>query len=284
MLLPAAAFFVLFALGPMLAAFALSFLEWDGIATPQWIGLGNWARAFSDSLTLHSIVLTVQVIALSWLVQTPLSLLLGVYLAGRQRHRSVFGVFYFLPLLFSAVAIGLIWQSILSPEGALNTFLGVVGLSSVAKPWLGSTSTALYASIAVIAWMFIPFHTLLYQAGARQVPQVLYEAASIDGAGSIRQFFTVTLPQLKYTVITSTILIVNGSLTFFDVIFVMTGGGPANATRILPLHMYTTAFQETEIGYGSTVAVILIVFGLVTSLALLKVSGFTKMESQAEGL
>ncbi len=154
----------------------------------------------------------------------------------------------------------------------------------LAKNWLGNPDLALYAIIVVIAWQFIPFHTLLYQAGARQIPAVLYEAASIDGAGKIQQFFYVTLPQLKYTVISSTILILTGSLTYFDVIFVMTGGGPGYATRILPLQMYITAFQNTELGYGSALAVLLAVAGVALSLFLLWVTGFGRMESQAEGL
>jgi raffinose/stachyose/melibiose transport system permease protein len=285
MLVPAAVFFVVFALGPMIVAVFISMLSWDGISQPTWVGLGNWQRALSDPVTANAIFLTVQVMVLSWLIQTPISLLLGVFLAGHQRYRAVLGVFYFLPLLFSAVAIGLIWLYILEPNlGVLNTLLRSVGLSDLAENWLGDPRFALYAVIGVISWQFIPFHTLLYQAGTRQIPQVLYEAASIDGANKVQQFFYITLPQLKYTVVTSTILILTGSLTYFDVIFVMTGGGPGFATRILPLHMYITAFPETQIGYGSALAVILAVSGLILSLLLLRITRFTRMESQAEGL
>lgn len=285
MLLPAVAFFVVFALGPMIAAVYISLLDWNGISTPHWVGFGNWAKAFTDSVTLHSIFLTVQVMVLSWIVQTPISLLLGVFLAGRQRYRALLGVFYFLPLLFSAVAIGLIWaSSMLSANGALNSFLQAIGASSLTNDWLGNPNIALYAVIAVIAWQFIPFHTLLYQAGTRQIPQVLYEAARIDGAGTLQQFFYITLPQLKYTVVTSTILMLTGSLTYFDVIYVMTGGGPGYATRTLPLQMYITAFQDAQIGYGSAIAVILAVVGVLLSLIMIRLTGFGRMESQAEGL
>jgi raffinose/stachyose/melibiose transport system permease protein len=285
MLVPAIAFFLVFALGPLLAAVYISFLNWDGISAPSWVGLANWTRAFTDPVTLHSIFLTVQVMILSWAIQTPISLLLGVFLAGYQRYRAILGVFYFLPLLFSAVAIGLIWSSsILASDGALNTALRSIGLSSLAQNWLGEPGIALYAIIVVIAWQFIPFHTLLYQAGARQIPQVLYEAARIDGANARQRFFHITLPQLRYTIVTSTILILTGSLTYFDVIFVMTGGGPGFATRILPLQMYITAFQDAQLGYGSAIAVILAIAGVALSLFLLRITGFGRMESQAEGL
>jgi raffinose/stachyose/melibiose transport system permease protein len=285
MLVPAIAFFLAFALGPLLAAVYISFLNWDGISAPSWVGLANWTRAFTDPVTLHSIFLTVQVMVLSWLIQTPISLLLGVFLAGYQRYRAILGVFYFLPLLFSAVAIGLIWSSsILASDGALNAALRSIGLSSLTQNWLGDPGIALYAIIVVIAWQFIPFHTLLYQAGARQIPQVLYEAARIDGANARQRFFHITLPQLRYTIVTSTILILTGSLTYFDVIFVMTGGGPGFATRILPLQMYITAFQNAQLGYGSAIAVILAIAGVALSLFLLRITGFGRMESQAEGL
>ncbi|MQA84544.1 MAG: ABC transporter permease subunit [Streptosporangiales bacterium] len=284
LLAPAAAFFAAFALVPMIMAGVLSLYDWDGVSPAEYAGLGNWTEAFTDPVTARALLLTVQVMGLSWLIQTPISLLLGVYLAGRQRHRAVLGVLYFLPLLFSAVAVGLIWSSaILAPSGALNTALSSVGLSGLGRTWLGDTSLAVYAVIAVIAWQFIPFHTLLYQAGARQVPQVLYEAARIDGAGTLQQFFRITLPQLKYTIITSTVLILTGSLTYFDVVFVMTGGGPGYATRILPLHMYLSAFKETDFGYGSAIAVILATVGLTLSIVLLRVTGFSRMRSQQEG-
>ncbi|GAB3442949.1 sugar ABC transporter permease [Streptomonospora sediminis] len=281
--MPAVLFFTVFALAPLIAALCLSFVQWDGITPPQWSGLENWARAFTDPVTLDSIRLTLLVIVLSWLIQTPAAMLLGVFLAGYQRYRALLGVFYFLPLLFSAVAVGLIWQAILSPQGALNSLLRAVGADAITQPWLGNSSTAIYAVIIVIAWQFIPLHTLLYQAAVRQIPQQFYEAARIDGAGKVRQFFSITLPQLKYTIITSSILIVNGSITYFDIVFILTGGGPEGATRILPMHMYITAFQETQIGYGSAIAILLVVLGLAFSLALLRISGFSRMESQAEG-
>lgn len=285
LLVPAVAFYLVFALGPMAVAGYLSFLNWDGVSQATWAGLSNWGRLFADPLTGLSIWLTVKMVVLSWLVQTPISLLLGLFLAGRQRYRSILGVFYFFPLLFSAVAIGLIWIYILDPNfGALNTALSAIGASGLTKNWLGNPNIAFYTMVLVIAWMFIPFHTLLYQAGVRQIPEQLYEAAALDGAGTLAQFRHITLPQLKYTVVTSSILIVTGSATYFDLIFVMTGGGPGFATRILPLHMYITAFEELNVGYGSALAVLLAAIGLTMSLVLLKITGFSEMESQQEGL
>jgi len=282
---PALAFYLLFALVPMFIALYLSFTQWNGLSPAVWVGLRNWIALFSDSVTGHALLLTLEIMALSWIVQTPLSLLLGVFMAGLQRYRSVLSVFYFVPLLFSTVAIGLTWVSILDPNfGLLDTLLRTVGLSGLAKGWLGDPALAFYVVVALISWQFIPFHALLYLSGARQIPRELYEAADIDGADRLQKFFSITLPQLKYTFITSTTLILTGSLTYFDLIWVTTGGGPGYATRILPLQMYITAFPDESVGYGSVLAVVLAVFGILLSSILLRFTGFTRMSSQLEGL
>ncbi len=282
---PALIFYAMFALIPLFIALYLSFTQWNGLTQATWVGLQNWITLFSDSVTGHSLILTVEVMLLSWLIQTPLSLLLGVFMAGLQRYRAMLGVFYFLPLLFSTVAIGLTWESILDPNfGLLDILLKSIGLSSLAKGWLGDPNLAFPVLMVVIAWQFIPFHALLYLGGRRQIPKELYEAASIDGAGVIDNFFSITLPQLKYTIITSTTLIFTGSLTYFDLIWVTTQGGPGYATRVLPLQMYITAFPNQSVGYGSAIAVVLALFGIALSLLLLRFTGFTRMASQLEGL
>jgi raffinose/stachyose/melibiose transport system permease protein len=269
----------------MVIAVYLSFTQWNGLSPEVWVGGKNWIALFSDSVTGHALVLTFELMILSWIIQTPSSLLLGVFMAGRQRYRSVLGVFYFIPLLFSTVAIGLTWQSILDPNfGLLNTLLRTIDLSGLARGWFGDPNLAFYVIVALISWQFIPFHALLYMGGARQIPKEMYDAANIDGAGTVQQFFSITIPQLKYTIITSTILILTGSLTYFDLIWVTTGGGPGYATRILPLQMYITAFQSEAVGYGSVLAVLLAVVGIVLSFALLRFSGFARMSSQREGL
>jgi raffinose/stachyose/melibiose transport system permease protein len=282
---PALVFYLLFAIIPLFIALYLSFTDWNGLSEATWVGLKNWTALFSDSVTGHSLLLTIEVMLISWIVQTPLSLLIGVFMAGPQRYRSVLSTLYFIPLLFSAVAIGLTWISLLDPNfGLVDTLLKTIGLPWLAQGWLGNPKLAFFVVLAIICWQFIPFHSLLYLGGARQIPRELYEAARIDGAGPIENFFAITLPQLKYTIITSTTLILTGSLTSFDLFWVTTQGGPGYATRILPLQMYITAFPDEQIGYGSVIAIVLAVFGVILSVALLRFTGFTKMSSQLEGL
>jgi raffinose/stachyose/melibiose transport system permease protein len=137
--------------------------------------------------------------------------------------------------------------------------------------------------VFIVSWQFIPFHSLIYQGGVRQIPRSMYEAAEIDGAGRIRQFWSITLPQLKYTIIASSTLMVVGSLTFFDLIFVLTAGGPGDATRTLALGMYKTGFQANLMGPASAIAVILVLVGLALALLLRRIGGGGSSDSQMEG-
>jgi raffinose/stachyose/melibiose transport system permease protein len=281
MAVPALAFFVVFALAPMVLVVFLSLTRWDGLGSPSWAGFENWTRLATDPVTRNAVWLTVKVMIFSWLVQTPVSLLLGVFIAGKQRYRTLFAVIYFVPLLLSTAAIAITFKNLLDPNFGLST---AVQTPLFAKDWLGDPNLVLFTVVFVIAWQFVPFHTLLYQAGVRQIPRSIYEAAAIDGAGAVAQFFRITLPQLRYTIVTSSTLMLVGSLTYFDVIFILTGGGPGIATRLLPLHMYLSGFASSEMGYASAIAVVLVVAGLLLSLGLVRLSGFTRMESQQEGL
>jgi raffinose/stachyose/melibiose transport system permease protein len=280
LLAPALVFFGIFAIGPLLGVLVLSFMQWDGLGTPQWTGGENWVSVLENPVSRQAMVLTVQLTLLSYAVQFPLSLLLGVFMAGRQRYREFLSVLYFLPMLFSAAAIGIAFKALLDPNFGLSRAFDAALLR---QDWLGDGSLAFYVVVFVISWSFIPFHSLLYQAGVRQIPQSMYEAATIDGAGTVRQFFSITLPQLKYTIVTSSTLMLVGSLTYFDLVFALTGGGPGTATRILPLDMYLTGFRSNQMGEASVLAVILVAVGLTLALGLQRLTGAEKMESQAEG-
>lgn len=280
MAMPALVFFGIFGLVPLGGVVALSLVNWDGIGEMSWAGLANWATVLTEPATYHAIWLSIEFMVVCWLVQTPISLLLGVFLAGRSRYRAVLGVLYFVPMLLSAAAIAIAFKALLDPNFGMSLAFGIEALS---QDWLGDPDLALYVVIAVVAWQFIPFHTLLYQAGARQIPAALYEAATIDGAGTVRQFFHVTLPQLKYTFITSSTLMLVGSLTYFDLVFVLTGGGPGDATRMLPLHMYLTGFSGNDMGQGSVLAVLLVFTGLTLALGLSTLASLRK-GSRMEGM
>ncbi|MBI0071539.1 MULTISPECIES: carbohydrate ABC transporter permease [Bifidobacterium] len=279
--LPALLLFGLFAAIPLVGVVILSLTNWDGLGAVTWNGIGNWIRMLHDPLVLNGLKLTVILTVVSWLVQTPICILLGVFMAGKQRYRAFLSVFYFIPLLFSSTAVAIAFKNLLDPQFGLGKALGWKWL---AHNWLGDPNTALWTLIVVVSWCFIPLHSLLYQGAVRQIPQSLYEAAMLDGAGTVRQFFSITLPQIKYTFATDSTLMIVGSLTYFDLVYVMTAGGPGNATRILPLDMYLKGFKSYDMGGASVVGVVILVMGIAISLLLNKLSGSDKMESQMEGV
>ncbi|WP_439946314.1 carbohydrate ABC transporter permease [Streptomyces sp. BBFR109] len=271
--LPAVLFFGFFAVVPMALAFYLSFTKWNGLGDPQPAGLANWRKLLDDPRLTQSLTVTVLLTVVSWVFQTVVSLLLGVWAAGRQRNRAILSAVFFVPFLLSSTAISLLFYALLDPNFGL-----------VRGDTLGSTSGAFLAIVFVGGWQFIPFHTLIYQGGARQIPEVLYQAAAIDGAGRCRQFLSITLPQLRNTATTSGVLMIVGSLTYFETVLILTQGGPGTDTAILPYLMYEAGFKNYDFGYASAVASFLVVAATALSLLLVRLTGFGAMRSTREGM
>ncbi|GIE97234.1 carbohydrate ABC transporter permease [Paractinoplanes rishiriensis] len=280
MALPALIMFIAFGVIPLLGVLALSFTTWNGIGTIQPTGLTSWKALLADPGLPHAIWVTFEIMILSWLVQTPISILIGVFIAAHKRYRSLLAVLYFVPLLLSATAISITYKALLDPNFGIGSGFGIEWLN---QDWLGDSTLAMGVLVFVVSWQFIPFHSLIYQGAVRQIPHSLYEAAQIDGAGRVRQFFSITFPQLKYTIITSSTLMVVGSLTFFDLIYVLTAGGPGDSTRALALEMYQTGFQANLMGPASAIAVIIVVLGLILAQLLRRLGGKGN-ESQLEGM
>jgi len=280
MALPALVFFIAFGVLPLLGVLGLSFTRWDGIGAIYPAGFDSWRSVLKDPGLLHALYVTFLVMILSWLVQTPASILIGVFLASHARYRGVLAVLYFIPLLLSSAAIAVAYKALLDPNFGLGAGLHIGFLS---QDWLGEDKLALGVVIFIVSWQFIPFHSLIYQGAVRQIPRSMYEAGEIDGAGRIRLFWSVTLPQLKYTIVTSSTLMVVGSLTFFDLIFVLTAGGPGDATRVLALDMYKTGFQANLMGPASAIAVILVLVAFALALILRRIGGGGAADSQLEG-
>jgi raffinose/stachyose/melibiose transport system permease protein len=280
MALPALVMFLGFGVVPLLGVLVLSFTTWAGFGEITPAGFDSWRAVLTDPGLPNTLWVTFLVMALSWAVQTPISLLIGVFLAGHQRYREFLAILFFIPLLLSSAAIAITYKALLDPNFGLGAGLGIPFL---VQDWLGRPGLAMGVIIFVVSWQYIPFHSLIYQGGVRQIPRSMYEAAELDGAGRVRQFFSITLPQLKYTIITSSTLMVVGSLTFFDLIFVLTEGGPGDATRVLALSMYKLGFQANLMGPASGIAVILVLVGLALALLLRRLGGRDQTDSQLEG-
>jgi len=270
---------------PIVLAVLLSFCSWNGSSAIQYAGLANWRQFIHDPSALAALERTGILVIASLLVQVPIALALGVFAAGRQRHRAVFTAIYFLPMLFSAAALGILWNLLLSPVNGGVTYASThFGLFFLNHGWLSDPDLVMATVIVLVAWEFIPFHSLLFEAGARQIPKSIYEAAAIDGIGPYRRFFKITLPMLRDTIVTSSTLCLVGSLTVFDLIYTLTGGGPGQSTRVLALAQYLEGFESLDFGYASALALVLGVLAVIVSMLLIGVTGFGKMRSQSEGV
>ncbi|MFC7861405.1 carbohydrate ABC transporter permease [Arthrobacter koreensis] len=279
--LPATVFFLLFAVIPLIAVVVLSFMSWRGIGEPKFVGMENWQELAGDPVMLKSLWLSLLFIVLGVATQTPVSMLLGVWAAGPQRNRAVLSAIYFVPLLLSSAAISVLWRALLDPNfGVPSQFRWLFGDGNL----FGHQATAIGVIIFVSMWQFTPFHTLIYQGAARAIPQVLYQAAEIDGAGRARTFFSITLPQLRNSIITSVILMVVGGLTTFETVLILTNGGPGTDTTITAFYMFEQAFRRFDFGIGAAVALVLVIVATTISLIMVKVSGYDKMRSTMEGV
>lgn len=279
--IPALAVFTAFAVVPLGGVVVLSFMHWDGIGPITWAGLSNWSQSLTDPITGASLLVTAKVIVFSCAVQIPISLLLGVFTAGFQRYRAVLAVLFFLPILLSSAAVALSFTALLDPNFGVS---GAIPVPWLKQDWLGNPDLALLVVVFVLSWQHIPFHTLVYQGGVRQIPKALYEAAGIDGANAFQQFVHITIPQLKYTFITSTTLMVVSTLTYFDLIFVLTQGGPGHATSVLPLQMYVEGFRANNMGSASVLGVVLAAAGLGLALFIQRLGGKNRRASQLDGV
>lgn len=261
-LLPALILFCGVLIAPIGASGYFSFFDWNGFTEKTYIGLSNYKELFtSDSIGFmkalgNSLLLAV----LSVFLQLPLALALALVLGKKIKGERAFLSVYFMPVLISTVVIGQLWLKIYNPDyGVLNVALRAVGLDSLAHIWLGDKATALGAVFVPILWQYVGYHMLLLYAGVKSVPPELREAAMLDGAtdGQVNRY--IVLPYIKPIIKISVIFAVTGSLKSFDLIYVLTNGGPLHATEVPSTLMISMLFLRNRYGMGSTIAVLLIV-------------------------
>ncbi|WP_296650201.1 carbohydrate ABC transporter permease [Paraburkholderia sp.] len=254
-LAPALFLLAVFLLYPLVSSLRLSLLDWNGLGnTARFVGLSNWVHLAHDTVFWHSLVNNVILAVTSIVIQLPVALALAVLLEKAGRGSRVLKILYFLPLLMSSVAIGVLFKNVYDPNfGPLNAALQAFGLDSLAKDWLGDPHLSLGSTIAVIIWQNAPFYMILFLAGLSSMPAEVNEAALLDGASEWTIFWRIKLPHLQGTVRTAVLLSVLGSLRYFDLVYVMTGGGPEGSSELMATYMYRTVFSSFQLGYGSTI-------------------------------
>ncbi|MFP4661827.1 MAG: carbohydrate ABC transporter permease [Halanaerobiales bacterium] len=267
-LLPASFFCILYLVAPIPLSAYYSFLDWDGMGQGTFVGLANWSRLLNDEIFWHSVVNNFKLVFLSLVVQIPMGILLAVFLSSKLKGTQIFKSFFFIPMLLSAVAVAFLWRYLFDFNfGLINNLLTLTGFNGV--DWLGNPDIAFYSVVAPISWRFIPLYMIIFMAGIAGIPNQLYEAARIDGASSIQAFWKITLPMLKPTIVSAAVLIIVGSLKYFAMIYALTGGGPNHASELMATYMYTKAFSEMKMGYGSTISLSLFVIAFGVSLLFL---------------
>ncbi|MCA1648098.1 MAG: sugar ABC transporter permease [Chloroflexi bacterium] len=270
-LAPALLVYGTFVLYPIVQSLAYSFYQWSGIAPGStFVGVDNYRQILQAPVFWKALGNNLILVLASIVTQLPAALAVALLLSTKLRGLRIFRTIYLFPLLMSTVAIALLWTFIYNPNlGLLNALLNALNLHAWTRGWLGDESTALWAVIGVISWHYVPFYMILFLAGLTNIPHELYEAARLDGAGSWRVFQHVTLPLMRGVIRTAAILSLIGSLKYFDLIWVMTGGGPSNATELMATYMYKQAFEQYRMGYASAIAVVLFVIAFVVSSAVL---------------
>ncbi|UOQ44036.1 sugar ABC transporter permease [Halobacillus salinarum] len=247
--------------------FYYSLFEWSGIDNNMvFTGLQNYITLISDSVFWTSMQNNFLLVAASLLTQLPLGLIMALLLFSPVKGMRFFRSIYFMPFLMSTVAIGILFIYIYDGNfGLINQVLGQLGLESWQHGWLGEEGTAIWAVIATVCWQFAPFYMILFRAAIVGIPEDLYEAADIDGANSWKKFQNITLPLLMPTIVTSAILSIIGSLKYFDLIYVMTDGGPNNSTELMATYMYEQTFTNFNMGYGSSISFSMFIIAFIVT-------------------
>jgi raffinose/stachyose/melibiose transport system permease protein len=269
-LLPALAVFTAFVLVPIARAGYYSLYEWDGVTPATWVGLDNYADVVSDEdlrrAFLHALVM------LFFYAVLPVAiglLLAGLIARARVRGLTLFRTVLFLPYVIAMVVVAVMWRMIYDPEsGALNELLRAVGLGSLAQSWLGDFNLALPAVGFVGTWVWFGLAMVLLTAGVQKIPQSLFDAARVDGAGMVREFFAVTLPALRGEIAVALTLTTIAALRNFDLIYITTKGGPGKATSVPAFQVYDRAFQTGQVGSAAAVGLTLTAIIFVISLGI----------------
>jgi raffinose/stachyose/melibiose transport system permease protein len=261
---PAVALMVVFLVFPVLNAVYYLFVDFDGIdPTPPFVGLANFAELAQDPQVWAAARNNVIWIVLGTIGPLVLGLALALLLWGVRRGSTPYRIVFFLPYVLPQVAVGVVWGWIYAPtRGWLNRGLEAVGLDELGRGWLGDPATALYAVLATAIWTATGFVFVIVLSALRNVDTEQVDAAMIDGAGYLQRLRYVVLPQIMPVFLMVTALTLIGGFAVFDIIFVMTGGGPANATEVLGTYAYSNAFQLSRISYGTTLALVVTVLAV----------------------
>lgn len=267
-LMPSLILFLVFVIYPIFRSLYYSLFDWNGLGPAvDFVGLQNFIAILRDQVFKKAIVNVLIIIIFSVGVQLPLALALAVMVGRNLPGRGLFRTIFFMPYVLSEINVAIMWMLLFNPNpdrGLLNAIVVLLGGNPIG--WLSDTNIVLLSIFIALTWKYFGFHMLLYLAGLQNVPHELEEAARIDGANAFQNFFYITLPLLGSTIRTSVYLSVLGSIQQFIMVWIMTRGGPVNASETLATYMYRFGFVRFQLGYGSAVAIYMFILCLIFSL------------------
>lgn len=280
-ILPALLLFVGFTIIPLIISGTYSLFDYDGIGTMSFVGLRNFIDLFQkDRYFGKAVINSLILVAASLVIQLPVSMALALTLSRGVKGEKFFRTVYFLPVVISSMVIGQLWMKIFNSEyGLLNSLLHGLGWTDFNYSWLSNPKTAFLSTVVPAVWQYIGYHMLIFYAGIKSISTDYYEAAQIDGATKWQVTRKITLPLLAPTIKTCMIFSVTGSLKAFDLIYVMTGGGPNHASEVPATLMYNNLFRKGLYGYGSAQAFFVVIESLLFTFILNRM--FKKAEENA---
>ncbi|MFG2951670.1 carbohydrate ABC transporter permease [Streptomyces adustus] len=264
--LPALAFFAFVVLVPSAQGGWWAFTDWDGISpVKHFVGLDQFRTLWHDQAARDAVGTTLLAAIGITIVQNAIGLLLALGVNAHLKSRNILRVLFFAPAVITPVVTAYLWKYLYAPEGAINALLKAVGLGFLRQDWLGDPDVALWSVVAVVVWQFAGYSMVIFLAGLQSIPQEIYEAAAVDGAGPVRRFWSVIRPMLAPAITINLMLSVIGGLKLFDQVWVMTQGGPGGATDTLSTVIYKQAFQFNKYGYSIAMGLVLTLFVIVVS-------------------
>lgn len=266
---PALLLVLAFAYWPIMSTINYSLNSWNGISKEMtWVGWNNYLRLFKDPYFYSSLKNNMLVIAVSLFIQLPLSFFTAyIVFKVKNKWAEMAKVIFYIPGILSMVMIGLLWRFIYDYQyGTLNSFLRAIQLPKLAHVWLTDPNTAVPAILVVVIWVYFGYHCVIHSAGINSLPVEILEAAKIDGAKSWKLIGRVIIPMLSEVIRVTLIISLVGSFQLFDLIWIITGGGPFHQTDVLATYMYNRAFQAREFGYAGAIAVVILMCALCATL------------------
>ena len=281
--LPAFILFSIFIIYPVIYNLQASFLQWDGVNAGQNVGIENYKKLFSDPIFYTTLINSVLWMVFTIIPQSTIGFFLALALNDKLRGRTIYRTLFFLPVVISPVVIGIVWQRLLDPFNGVFAQLGrKIGLEFLATNYLGSDKS-IFVVIFVNVWMWSGYSMLFYLAGLQQIDKSVLEAAKIDGASGFKLVRKIIFPLLKSTHLSLLLLSIIGSFKTFELVYVMTEGGPNHASEMIPTYTFLSAFKLQEVGYASSISIVLLILSLFAALGIVRIFGAGFISGKSEG-